>query len=102
MAECDDKPWWRQWDGLPPVKPLPPESTLNGRLTRAGLRHPSRYGWGVGVVVGAAWAVMFRVVNGARMSTALLFGLGLGALFGFMQAQALKAQARRRGITDRS
>lgn len=75
MAEHDEKPWWRQMYGLPPTRELPAPDTRNGRFARAILRHPARYGWGLGAFMAICWTASFRFAMDADTSTAVLLGL---------------------------
>lgn len=100
MAGQQEKPWWRQLYGLPPVGPLPRPDSLDGRLTRAALRHPARYGWGLGTFMAVCWTASFRFAMGAETATAVLLGLGIGIFWGVMQTEATKAKARQLGTDD--
>lgn len=101
MADNPEKPWWLRLDGLPPVKAPPSSSTRIGRWEHAALRRPARFGWGLGVVAGIAWASLFFFIYEASVPTSVLLGAGTAVLWGLPHTAALRARSRRLAADDR-
>lgn len=91
VTSSDAKPWWRRLDGVPPER----SEKLASPSSRWALQNPWMAGGAIGLCVAVLQTLSFGLVFEASWMSAVLLGVGFGAVLTVLFAEGFKFNARR-------